>query len=64
MVAAGDLRPDVGVFHTGQQTLGHDEVVDTPSGVLLSGVKAVGPPGVDALGIRIKMAERIGEAGG
>ena len=41
-----------------------DEIINSPSGILLSGVKAVGPPRVDALGIRIKMAERIGEAGG
>ena len=40
-----------------------DEVVNTPSGILLSCFKAVGPPGINALGIRIKVAEGVCESG-
>ena len=38
------------------------EIVDTPAGVLLSCTETVGPPGVNALFIRIKIAECINKA--
>ena len=43
MVAAEDLGMNTGIVETLEQTIGNDEVVDTPAGILLAGLKAVGP---------------------
>ena len=48
---------------TGIQPSGSDEIIDPPSGVFLAGFKAVGPPGINALGIRIKVTEGIRKTG-
>ena len=64
MVAAGDLRPDVGAFYPGHQPLGHNEVVDAPSRVVLTGVEAVAPPGVGAGALRVQGAEGVHKAAG
>ena len=44
------------------QGRGNKEIVDTPAGVLLSCTETVGPPGVNALFIRVKIAECINKA--
>lgn len=51
------------LFQTVIETFRGNEVVNTPSCVLLSCLKAVGPPGINAFSIRIKMAEGIRESG-
>lgn len=48
---------------TGIEPPGSDEIIDPPSGVFLAGFKAVGPPGINALGIRIKITEGIRKTG-
>ena len=64
MVAAEVLRVDEAVLHTVAEAVGAEKIVDTPTGVLLSGVEHIAPPAVRALPIRIEQAEAVGEAGG
>ena len=54
-----DLRAENPVF----QPVGDDEVVDAPPGVVLPGVKAVGPPGVGPGHVRVEVPEGVGKAG-
>jgi hypothetical protein len=41
MVGAQDIRMDLGILETFAQTVRDDEVVDTPAGILLSGLETV-----------------------
>ena len=61
MVAAHDFGVDGGVGDLAEEALAGDEVVDAPSGVLLPGLEAVGPPGVGDLG-GVEGAEGVDEA--
>ena len=63
MVAAQDLRMDEGILQTVTKTVGDDEIVYAPAGVLLTGLEAVRPPGVLHF-IRILITERVGESAG
>ena len=63
VVAAVHLCADGGVRHPGQQTPGHDEIVDAPPHVLLPGVEAVAPPGIGDL-LRVQGPEGVGKARG
>ena len=61
MVAAHDVGVYFGVLNMLQQTLGGDEVVDAPAGILLAGMEAVAPPGVGDL-VGIERAEGVDES--
>ena len=52
-----NLRPG----ETLAQAVGDDEIVDAPAGVLLAGLEAVGPPGIDVCLVRVEVTERVGE---
>ena len=62
VVAADDLRADVGVVDVFPDPVGAQEIVDTPAGVVGPGVAPVAPPGIRALQIGIKEAEGVGKA--
>ena len=62
VVAAKNIRVDLGVPQFRLQPVRGDKVVNTPTGVLLSGVEHIAPPAVYAGGIRVKVAESIGES--
>ena len=62
----------VAALHIGQylspedfipQPVRDDKVVDTPSGVVLPGVEAVGPPGIGPLPVGVEEPEGVGKAG-
>ena len=63
MVAAEDVAADAGVANVGGDCVAYQEVVDAPAGVVLAGIKAIAPPAVDALNVRISRAPGIGKAG-
>ena len=63
MVAAEDVAADAGVAHVVGDCVAYQEVVDAPAGVVLAGIKAIAPPAVDALNVRISRAPGIGKAG-
>lgn len=54
MIGSHDLSVDLRILKLFFQGRGNKEIVDTPAGVLLSCTETVGPPGVNALFIRIK----------
>ena len=62
MVAAKNIRVDLGVLQFRLQPVRGDKVVNTPTGILLSGVEHIAPPAVYAGGIRVKVAESIGKS--
>ena len=59
MVRAHDLGPDDAVGQAGQQTLGHQEVVQTPANVLGPAVHHVGPESVAVGFLRIEVPAAI-----
>ena len=61
MVRTEDLGVDFRVLHPLRQSVGEEEVVDAPPGVLLARMKAVRPPGVGHLR-GVEAAEGVGEA--
>ena len=61
MVAAKDVAADAGVAYVAGNRITHQEVVDAPAGVVLAGIKAVAPPAVDALDIRVRCAPGVGK---
>ena len=63
VVASKDVGMDRSIVEPLAQTVGDDEVVDAPAGILLTGLEAVGPPRVFHL-LRVFVAERISEAAG
>ena len=63
MVAAEDVAADAGVAYVGGDCITDQEVVDAPAGVVLAGIKAVTPPAVDALDVRIGRAPGVGKTG-
>ena len=63
MIGTENFGMDGCLFQLVVEAFRGDEVVNTPSGILLSCLKAVGPPGINTLGIRIKVAEGIRESG-
>ena len=58
VVGALDVGVDEGVGEMGTETIGDDEIIDTPTGVLLTRLKTVRPPGIFDL-LRIEVAESI-----
>lgn len=63
VVGTHDIRENLRLLNTVGSELRDQEVVQTPSGVLLSGLKAVRPPGI-LYRIRMQKAERIRKATG
>ena len=63
MVGAEDVGMDLRIVKTLAQTVGDDKVIDAPAGILLTGLEAVGPPGIFHL-IGIFEAEGVGKAAG
>ena len=63
MVAAKDVATDTGVAHIAGDCVAHQEVIDAPACVVLAGIKAVAPPAVDALDVRIGRAPGVGKTG-
>ena len=63
MVGAEDVGMDLRIVKTLAQTVGDDEVIDAPAGILLTGLEAVRPPGILHF-IRIFLAEGVGKAVG
>ena len=59
MVASVILGIDEAVLKSFAKTLGADEIVDSPSGVLLSCVEHIAPPGIGIAFFGIEIAERI-----
>ena len=43
--------------------VGYQKIVDPPSGIVLTGIEHIAPPGVRSGSIRIQMTERICETG-
>ena len=62
MVGAHDISIDGGIGDLFCDPVGYQEIVNTPSGVVLPGVEPVAPPAVDAGGIGIQIPESVGEA--
>ena len=58
VVAAEDVAADAGVAYVAGDCVAYQEVVDAPACVVLTGIKAVAPPAVDALDVRIGRAPR------
>ena len=63
VVAAEDVGKDAGISNVRHQAVADDEIVDAPAYVLLTGLEAIGPPGILHL-IRIEGAEGVLEAAG
>ena len=61
MVRTEDLGVDLRVHHPLRQSVGEEEVVDAPPGVLLARMESVRPPGVGHLR-GVEAAEGVGEA--
>ena len=61
MVAAEDFGVDTGIGYLGHQSLADHEVVDAPTGILLTGLETIRPPRVLHL-IRMERAVGIAEA--
>ena len=61
MVGAEDIGMDSGIDQAFAQTIGNDEIVDAPAGILLAGLKTIRPPGILHL-VGIFKAEGVGEA--
>ena len=61
MVGAENVGVDYDILNLWLQTLGGDEIVDTPACILLTGLETVRPPGIRHL-LRIKRAEGVYEA--
>lgn len=59
MIGSHDLSVDLRILKLFFQGRGNKEIVDTPAGVLLSCTETIGPPGINAFFIRIKIAECI-----
>ena len=59
MVGAHDRRVNGCTFQSVLQCPGHHKIVNTPACVLLSGLEHIGPPGIDTLRIRVKIAEGV-----
>ena len=59
VVAAEDVAADAGVAYVAGDCVAHQEVIDAPACVVLAGIKAVAPPAVDALDVRIGRAPGI-----
>ena len=64
MIAAHDLRQNAAFFNAAADALAYKKIVDAPPRVVLPGVEAVGPPGVDPLRVRVEIAEAVCKAGG
>jgi len=62
VVAAVDFGVDAGSYEAVLQPGGAEPVVDAPAGVLLAGMEAVGPPGVDVGLVGVEVAEGVDEA--
>ena len=62
VVAAGDVGVYGGFFQPVVEVLRSQEVVDAPSGIVLTGFETVAPPRIDARHIGVEVAPRIGEA--
>ena len=63
VVAAEDVGKDAGISNVRHQAVADDEIVDAPADVLLTGLEAIGPPGILNL-VRIEGAEGVLEAAG
>ena len=63
MVGTQDVGMDLGTTELVVEGSGGDKIVDTPAGILLASLEAVGPPGVDAFLVGIEIAEGVGKAG-
>ena len=63
MIGACDVGMNVCADNTVGYTLRHNEIIDTPAHILLAGAATVAPPAVGILPVRMKMPERIDEAG-
>ena len=61
MIAAEDLVMDQGVSGF-LEFFRHQEVVDSPPDVPLSGVGKIGPPGIGICLVRIEVAESVNKA--
>ena len=62
MIGAVDIGQYLRILDLIDDTVGYDEVVDAPSGVVLAGVEAVAPPRIHALGVGVEAAPCVGEA--
>ena len=62
MVGTIDIRMNLGINQLIIQGSGSDEIIDTPASVLFPRLKAIRPPGVDILLMRIKVAESVCKA--
>ena len=63
MIRTHDIFIDNGVLQCVFQRIRHKEIVDTPACVLGSGTETVGPPGIGAFQIGIKVPEGVDKAG-
>ena len=59
MVGPHDFGMDCSALESVAKTLGYAEIIDTPACILGAGLETVGPPGINACGIGIKIAEGI-----
>ena len=63
MIAAHNVAKDIGGGNGRQKLIRHEEIINTPSHVLLSRLESVRPPGIPD-GIGIKAAEGVLKACG
>ena len=61
VVGAKDIGMDLGIVETLAETVGDDEIIDAPAGILLTGLETIRPPGIFHL-VRILEAEGVGKA--
>lgn len=63
MIAACYIRVDFRFFQAIVERFGGNEVVDTPSRIVLTGFETITPPGINSFFVRVEVAPRIGKAG-
>ena len=62
MIASHDFRMDLCILDMRLQSIGDDEVIDSPSDVSFPGFSKIAPPGIRLFLVRILEAEGIGKS--